>query len=47
MAVEFHTTPIGWKIVKATQILANRKIKVLNIPHAENARSTLLIPATA
>jgi hypothetical protein len=35
MAVEFYRAPIGWEIVlKATQLLANRKIKVINIPHA-------------
>jgi len=34
MAVEFYRTPTGWEIMlKATQILANSKIKVPNISH--------------
>jgi len=48
MAVEFYRTPTGWEIVlKATLLQANNKIKVPNIPHAEHACSTLLIPAIA
>jgi hypothetical protein len=48
MTVEFNITPNGWEIVlKATQKLANRKIKVPSIQHTEHACKTLLIPAIA